>query len=99
MRASETAGLIFEEFLAWARVWDEELGVFGRKPEDFLLEIRKKRTKRANIDEREVEKLLEERLVARKSGNYQLSDSIRDKLNSMGVEVRDTPEGQLWDIS
>lgn len=99
LRASETAGLIFEEFLAWARLWDEELGLFGAKPETALAQLRAKRAKRAQIDEVCVEALLTERAAARDSGNYQLSDSIRDQLNSMGVEVRDTPAGQTWDIA
>ena len=39
--------------------------------------------------------LLERRAAARAARDYALSDALRDELGSMGVEVRDTPEGQV----
>jgi cysteinyl-tRNA synthetase len=38
--------------------------------------------------------LLEQRAAARAAGDYPTSDRLRDELAAMGVEVRDTPEGQ-----
>lgn len=45
------------------------------------------------IDE-SVEKLLEERKVARENKDFKLSDEIRDKLKDLGYKVIDTKEGQ-----
>ncbi len=42
----------------------------------------------------EVEALLEERRLARESKNWAKSDEIRDKLRSLGLIVKDTPQGQ-----
>jgi cysteinyl-tRNA synthetase len=39
--------------------------------------------------------LLERRAAARAAGDYATSDSLRADLSAMGVEVRDTPEGQV----
>ena len=39
--------------------------------------------------------LLERRAAARAARDYALSDSLRDELGAMGVDVRDTPEGQV----
>jgi cysteinyl-tRNA synthetase len=39
--------------------------------------------------------LLARRASARAAHDYALSDALRDELSAMGVEVRDTPEGQL----
>jgi cysteinyl-tRNA synthetase len=38
--------------------------------------------------------LLERRAAARAAGDYATSDALRDELAALGVEVRDTPEGQ-----
>ncbi len=43
-----------------------------------------------------VKTLLDERERARQSGNYALSDSIREKLLKAGIEVQDTKSGPLW---
>jgi cysteinyl-tRNA synthetase len=39
--------------------------------------------------------LLEQRAAARAAGDYTTSDALRDELAGLGVEVRDTPEGQV----
>jgi cysteinyl-tRNA synthetase len=38
--------------------------------------------------------LLERRAAARAAGDYATSDALRSELSAMGVEVRDTPDGQ-----
>jgi cysteinyl-tRNA synthetase len=39
--------------------------------------------------------LLARRAAARAAGDYETSDALRSELAAMGVEVRDTPEGQV----
>ena len=39
--------------------------------------------------------LLERRAAARAARDYATSDGLRDELAAMGVDVRDTPEGQV----
>lgn len=49
----------------------------------------------ANIDiPEEVQELLNKREESRKSNDYALSDTLRDRINASGWEVKDTPEGQ-----
>ncbi|MBD5608189.1 MAG: cysteine--tRNA ligase [Desulfovibrio sp.] len=98
-RASEKAGIIFEGFLASATEWSRELGVLGRDPGDFLNDLRLMRAKRKKINMERAKELLERRDAARKNKDYALSDSLRDELASMGIETRDTPGGQEWDIA
>ncbi len=43
---------------------------------------------------KEIQKLVEERNQARQSKDFQKSDELRDKINSLGYEVKDTTEGQ-----
>jgi cysteinyl-tRNA synthetase len=42
--------------------------------------------------------LLERRVAARAARDFATSDALRDELAAMGVEVRDTPEGQAWTV-
>ena len=44
----------------------------------------------------EAEALLEKRKVARANRDFKLSDQVRDELALLGIEVRDTSEGQEW---
>jgi cysteinyl-tRNA synthetase len=39
--------------------------------------------------------LLERRAAARDAHDFATSDALRDKLAAMGIEVRDTPDGQV----
>lgn len=98
LRAARGAGLVFEEFLARARRWNEEMGIFGSEPDAFLRELRAMRMKRQKVDVLAVETLLQGRAAARAEKNYQLSDDFRARLEALGVNVRDTPNGQEWDL-
>ena len=43
-----------------------------------------------------VEELIEMREQARKAGEWEKADDLRNKLREMGIEVADTKEGPLW---
>lgn len=47
-------------------------------------------------EEEKINKLMEERTLAKKEKNYKRADEIRDELNSMGIEIMDTPNGVRW---
>ncbi|QED45924.1 cysteine--tRNA ligase [Cytobacillus dafuensis] len=47
------------------------------------------------LDE-EIERLIEERIQARKDRNFQLADQIRDQLKDMNIILEDTPQGIRW---
>ena len=74
-------------------------GLFGEDPETFLLKLRARRCEVLHIDAEKVEDLLAQRLEARKNKDFQRSDEIRAQIAALGVEVRDTPEGQVWDLA
>jgi cysteinyl-tRNA synthetase len=40
--------------------------------------------------------LLQKRSEARANNNWETSDNLRDELKTLGVDVRDTPKGQIW---
>ena len=73
------------------------LGVFATTPEDFLAALRDSRAARKGIVAAKVEKLMQARQDARKDKDFARADAIRGELKEMGVEVKDTPAGPVWD--
>lgn len=59
--------------------------ILGLKLEDFL-------GKPIEVPE-EVRKLVEERELARKSGDFKKADEIRKEVKNLGFEIEDTPQG------
>jgi cysteinyl-tRNA synthetase len=45
-----------------------------------------------------VDVALAARIEVRAAKRYDLSDQIRDGLAAAGIEVRDTPDGQVWEL-
>jgi len=76
----------------------EVMGILSQEPEKFLNKIQQQRAEGNKIDKDTVENLVLERIKARESKNWQKSDEIRDKLQSMGVILKDGPEGTSWEI-
>ena len=98
LRAGEAGRDLLQEFLARAKEWEHRLGLFGLDPQAFLAELRSQRARRANIDVARVEELMIARQEARASKDFARSDSLRQEITDLGVSVRDTPEGQVWDL-
>ena len=44
-----------------------------------------------------IESLIKKRTEAKKSKDFDLSDSIRDELSSMNISLMDTPNGTMWE--
>jgi cysteinyl-tRNA synthetase len=51
---------------------------------------------RVAIDPDEVDRLVGERAQARGQGDFAAADVIRDRLDQIGIELRDTPGGTIW---
>ena len=98
LRASRAAGDLFEDFLARARQWQTRFGLFGREPDAFLADLRSVRVRRRKLDIAHVEDLLAKRAEARAAKDFAGSDALRAALATLGVSVRDTPQGQEWDL-
>ena len=46
--------------------------------------------------ESQISQLIIDRNQARETKDWAKSDSIRDKLSAMGIQIQDTPEGTKW---
>ena len=98
LRAGEAGRDLLQDFIARAHEWHKRLGLFGQDPQVFLADLRSQRASRANIDVARVEELMLARQQARASKDFARSDSLRQEIADLGVSVRDTPEGQVWDL-
>lgn len=94
---------VFELITEANRIMDQ--GVVGRQGVKVLIEFMKNDfnsifgvvktgTEESLLDEER--DLLERRKAARKEKDWKTSDKIRIQLQSMGIGVQDTPEGQKW---
>jgi len=98
LRKAEAGRDALTRILASVDQWSGVLGVFGREPAALLAELKACRAARKGIDAATVEGLLAKRLEARKNKDFAASDAIREELAAMQVEVKDTPQGQAWDV-
>ena len=75
------------------------LGLFQESKNEFILDLNLLILKNKNIDVVDIEGAIEKRDKARKQKDYILSDKIRDKLNSKGIELKDNPDGTTgWSV-
>lgn len=68
---------------------------YAKEKISILLDILGIKFVEESLDE-EIEKLIEERTLARKEKNFSKADEIREKLHEMGIELKDTPTGVVW---
>ncbi len=78
--------------------WANVLGLFHKDPTLFLQELRNQQAQRQGIDIPQVEKLILERQEARNNKDFAASDTLRDNIADLGVTLRDTPQGAVWDV-
>lgn len=75
---------------------EKVLDLFLRLEGALGLENRKKSLE--NIDEEKIKALIEERALAKKDKDFEKADAIRDKLDKMGIIIKDTREGTKWEL-
>lgn len=68
-----------------------QLGLLQRDPDEFL-----KGDAGAGLAAEDIERLIEERLAARRGKNFAEADRIRDALTAQGIILEDTAQGTSW---
>jgi len=74
------------------------LGVFTSEPAAYLERIKDRKMVDLAISSEEIERLVNERTVARKARDFKRSDEIRDMLLARGIELLDGPQGTTWKV-
>ena len=69
----------------------QQLGLLMYSSEQFL-----QNNISNDLDSEQVEKIINDRNIARENKDWNLADSLRDSLDVLGVVLEDTPSGTLW---
>ena len=69
------------------------IGIFNQKKD--VLSKQKKAA--SNIDEKYILQKIEERIKARKAGDYRLADKIREELSIKGIDIKDKNDNTEWE--
>jgi cysteinyl-tRNA synthetase len=75
------------------------MGLFERRPEEWLLQRRERAVRQKGIDAARVEALIEQRARARARKDFQEADRVRNELKALGVELTDKPLQTTWKVA
>ncbi len=87
-----------KSFYTWLVKKGELMSLFQRKPHEYLQFLDNFLLKQKELSRQNIEKLIQERLQARKEKNYILSDKIRNKLTNLGILVKDLKDTTVWEV-
>ncbi|MCB0379249.1 MAG: cysteine--tRNA ligase [Bdellovibrionales bacterium] len=89
---------IAQIFFDFVTGFGQPMALFQEEPREFLQTLDQMLLRLKGIDKAKVIELLEKRGWARQEKNFAESDRLRDELNSMGIEIRDTAQGTEWEV-
>jgi cysteinyl-tRNA synthetase len=75
------------------------MGLLVEDPIEHTKAVQGKLLEKIDLDTEAIEKLIQERSVARLEKDWTRSDAIRDELLAKGVELKDNPEGTTWKVN
>ena len=66
---------------------------------DQVLSLNLTKEEKKNFDEEFIKKKIEERNQAKMNKDYLLADNIREELFKMGITLKDTREGTIYEVN
>lgn len=87
-----------QKYLSFFKKYGELLSLFQEEPVSFLKNLDDQLLKQKNLKRELIQKMIDDRLTARKNKNFKQADEIRDKLQQTGIEIRDTAQGSEWEV-
>jgi cysteinyl-tRNA synthetase len=74
------------------------MGLLQVDPKVYLSEKKNALLKNLNTTEEDILKLIQDRKDARAAKEWERGDIIRNQLLAMGIELKDSPKGTIWEI-
>jgi cysteinyl-tRNA synthetase len=74
------------------------MGLLQVDPKVYLSEKKNALLKKLTITEDDILKLIQDRKDARAAKEWERGDIIRNQLLAMGIELKDSPKGTIWEI-
>jgi cysteinyl-tRNA synthetase len=87
-----------EQFIARIKAIGALLALFQNSPQSFLKELDDMLLREKNLNRSEIQTIVDERVAARRNKDFKTSDQFRDRLQQLGIELRDSPEGTEWEV-
>lgn len=75
----------------------EVFGILTEEPALFLESMKRGSVQVTGLTEQEIWRLINERNLARKTRDFKKADEIRDMLKNKGIQLKDSPEGTVWE--
>lgn len=74
------------------------LGILSELPKSYFSAKKHQALEKRAIDPAMIEKMIQERIAARKAKDWEKADQIRKQLSGMNVYLEDRPDGTVWKI-
>ncbi len=87
-----------EAFLKELSLFGGVVNLFQQDSQAYLGVLKTLALKERNLDEKDIQKLINDRIEARKKKDFATSDAIRQRLLTMGIELKDGADTTSWDI-
>jgi len=92
------ASEVSKSFLEFVGDFGKPMELYQQDPEKFLGVLDDLLLKQRDLKREDIQSLVDQRLKARAEKDYKKSDDLRDELNQLGIEIRDTAEGTQWEV-
>ncbi len=94
------AGVTGRHVLTAIKALTQQLGLLSTPTAEYSARVKHRRLQLRQLSSADIERLLAERVEARKSKDFPRSDAIRDELLALGVSISDTADGSsTWTIT
>ena len=96
--STEEKAFCSKEYLLFFKKYGKALSLFQEEPLVFLKGLEDKLLEKKQLTREKVEELVKKRSLARQNKDFQTADQLREKLDQMGIELRDSVEGSEWEV-
>jgi cysteinyl-tRNA synthetase len=93
--AVPTLASMFYQFLTEI---GQPMSLFQEEPSEYLATLDNMLLEQKGLERKKIDELVQLRIKARTEKKYAESDRLRDELNSLGIEIRDSIEGTHWEV-
>jgi cysteinyl-tRNA synthetase len=74
------------------------MGLLTEDPIEHTKAVQNELLEKLDLETEAIERLIQERTLARQNKDWARGDAIRDELLAKGVELKDGPEGTTWKV-
>ena len=74
------------------------LNILQKNPVEYINNIKANALMQSGLTANDIEKSINERLVAKQNKDWATADKVRAELLNRGIVLKDTPNGTTWDI-